>query len=106
MRFFSEFRALWSSLFRRKQLERDLNDELESYLALSAAAHERGGLDSIAARRAAAVELGGTEQLKENVREARLSHFLETRWQDLRFACRTLRKSPVFSLTVALVLAL
>ena len=59
MRFFSELRAFWSGLFRRKQLERDLNDELESYLALSAAAHERSGLDPVAARRAAAVELGG-----------------------------------------------
>jgi putative ABC transport system permease protein len=56
--------------------------------------------------RAALVELGGAEQVKELVREARLGHFLATRMQDLRYAFRTLRKAPVFSLTVAVVLAL
>ena len=64
------------------------------------------GLDETAARRAAAVELGGVEQVKEQVREVRFGHFLETRLQDLRFAFRTLRKSPVFSLTVVLVLGI
>ena len=56
------------------------------------------------ARCAPGVGLGGTEQVKGQVREARAGHFLGTRWQDLRFAFRTLRKSPVFSLTVVLVL--
>jgi putative ABC transport system permease protein len=106
MQILSEFCAFWSNLFRRKKLERDLEEELDSYFALSVEAHERAGLDAVAARRAAAVELGGAQQIKESVREARLGHFLETRWHDLRFAFRTLRKSPVFSLTVAFVLAL
>ncbi len=66
----------------------------------------RAGLDETAARRAAAVELGGVEQVKEQVREIRFGHFLETRLQDLRFAFRTLRKSPVFSGTVILVLGI
>ena len=75
-------------------------------VALSRDATVLAGLDEAAARRAAAVELGGSEQVKVQVREIRLGHFLETRGHDLRFAFRSLRRSPVFSLTVGSVLAL
>ena len=106
MRVFSSFFALGRNLFGSRKVERDLAEEVDSYLALSTDAKVRAGLDETAARRAAAVELGGVEQVKEQVREARLGHFIETRFQDLRFAFRTLRKSPVFSLTVVLVLGI
>ena len=75
-------------------------------LTLSTQRKMKEGLSETDARRAALVEFGGAEQVKEQVRDVRLGHFLETRLQDLRFAFRTLRKAPVFSLTVALVLAL
>ncbi len=64
------------------------------------------GLSEPEARRAALLELGGVEQVKEQVREIRMGHFLDERLQEFRFACRALRKAPVFSATVALVLAL
>lgn len=106
MRIFSSFAHLVRNLFRRRRVERDLADEVDSYFALATDEKMREGLDETAARRAATTELGGVEQVKEEVREVRLGHFLETRFQDLRFAFRTLRKSPVFSGTVVLVLGI
>jgi predicted permease len=106
MRFFSSLAALLRNLVLHKKVERDLAAEVASYLELSSDAKVRDGLDETAAHRAAALELGGIEQAKEQVREERAGHFLETRWQDVRFAFRTLRKSPVFSFTVVFVLAL
>ena len=106
MRFLSLLPTLFRNLARKKRIEQDLAEEVDSYLALSAAAKVRDGLDEVAARRAASTEFGGIEQVKEQVREVRVGHFLETRLQDLRFAFRTLRKSPMFSVSVILVLAL
>jgi predicted permease len=98
--------SFFRNLTRRRKVEQDLADEVSSYVDLSTQRKVNEGLTEKDARRAALVEFGGVEQVKEQVRDIRLGHFLETRLQDLRFAFRTLRKAPIFSLTVALVLAL
>lgn len=87
-------------------MERELEAEIGSYLELLSEEKMKQGMTERDAHRAALVELGGIEQVKEEVRDVRMGRFLETGMQDLRFAARTLRKSPVFSLTVILVLAL
>jgi predicted permease len=106
MPFFPRIPSFLRNLTRRREVEQDLADEVSSYVDLATQRKMKEGLSEQDARRAALVDLGGIEQVKEQVRDARLGHFLETRMQDLRFAFRTLRKAPVFSLTVAFVLAL
>ncbi|HEX4640673.1 MAG TPA: ABC transporter permease, partial [Chthoniobacterales bacterium] len=98
--------SLIRNLTRRRRVEHDLNAEMNSYVDLATQKKMKQGLNESEARRAALVELGGAEQVKELVRDVRVGHFLETRMQDVRYAFRSLRKAPVFSLTVALVLAL
>src|SRR6478672_7439771 len=102
----SRLGCFFRNVARRRKVEADLTDELRSFIQLSTDRKMKQGLSETEARRAALVELGGAEQVKELVRDARFGHFLETRMQDLRFAFRSLRKAPLFSLTVALVLAL
>ena len=98
--------SLFRNLTRRGKIERDLAAEVNSYVDLATQKKMKQGLNEPDARRAALVEFGGAEQVKELVRDVRVGHLFETRMQDLRFAFRSLRKSPVFSLTVAIVLAL
>jgi predicted permease len=106
MRFFSSLAAGFRNLFAKKRVERDLAAEMNSYLDLLTDAKVRAGLEETAARRAAAIELGGIEQIKEEVREVRLGHGLETLLKDLRFGMRSLGKSPGFTAITLLTLAL
>jgi putative ABC transport system permease protein len=102
----SRLASLFRNLTHRRKVESDLAAEVDSYVDLSIQRKIKSGLSESEARREALIELGGAEQVKELVRDARLGHFLETRMQDVRFAFRSLRKAPAFSLTVTLVLAL
>jgi predicted permease len=98
--------SFWRNLFHHNQRERELAQEMDTYLEMLIEAHMKDGLNPTQARRAALIEIGGVEQVKERVREVRIGHFLETIWQDLRYGARMLAKKPGFTAIAILSLAL
>jgi putative ABC transport system permease protein len=106
MPLFSRIGSLCRNLFQRRRVERELDDELRAYLDELTEEKRRNGADPVAARREARLELGGVEQVKEEVRQMRSGRILEELLKDLRYGARTLRRNPAFSAVAILALAL
>src|SRR5215510_16378670 len=96
----------WRNLFQRSRREQELTEEIDAYLEMLVEQKINEGLDPAEARRAALIELGGGEQVKEKVREARAGHLIETLWRDLRYGLQMLGRNPSFTAVATLSLAL
>jgi predicted permease len=94
------------ALFRFRQMDREIDDEISSHLAEATDEYIQRGLSPEEARRAAGRSFGGVAQSKEVYREVRSFLWLAELSRDLRYAFRTLWKSPAYTTTAAATLAL
>jgi putative ABC transport system permease protein len=94
------------SLFQRRAVERDLDDELAFHLEMSAQQETARGLDEADARRAAQRRFGGLALQKDAVRDTRGFLWLELLTQDVRHAWRALRRTPGYTVAAMSALAI
>lgn len=93
-------------LVQKEQAERDMDEELRDYLDAATKEKMRAGMNREESARAARMEMGGVEAVKENVRAVSWESRIETVWSDLRFGARLLRLNPLFAGAAILSLAL
>lgn len=93
-------------MFKRRKADAELEAELNAFVELLTEEKVSGGMPRAAARRAALLEAGGIEQVKEQVRDVRRGAFLEGVLQDVRYALRRVRREPAFFAFASLIIGL
>ena len=106
MKLWSRITSTLRNLFRKRQVEKQLHDELHAYVDMLIDEKIAAGMSASEARRTVQAEAGGVEQVKQAVRDRRAGIGLDLLWQDVRFGARQLWRNPGFTLTVIVTLAL
>ncbi len=104
--FFSDLQYRFRALFSRSAVEQEMDEELRFHLQREAEKLMADGFPAAEAMRRARVAFGGVESVKEASRDGRGLALLETIAQDLRYAIRSLRRNPGFTIGVILTLGL
>ena len=105
--------SIWRQLTRglhvvtnRRASDRDIADEVDSYLEQAAEALEANGLPPDEARRSVRLHLGNATAIREQVRSFGWENVMSARASDVRFAARRLRRNPAFTTVCVLTLAI
>jgi hypothetical protein len=84
----------WSRFFRRERWDEERAREIEAYLEIETDENVARGMAPHEARSAALKKLGNPTLIREEIYRMNSIGFLETLWQDFRYAVRMLRKAP------------
>jgi len=98
--------ARLAGLFRKSHREREIADEFESHFQMHIEDNLRAGMTLGEARRRTLLKFGGVDSAKEAVRDMSTTLWIENTFRDLRYAVRGLLRTPSFSMTAVLSLAL
>lgn len=105
MEWITRWRKRLRALFRREEVERELDEEFAFHLEMETRKNIRAGMTPEAARRQAVLTFGGIERFREEVRDARWFAPVIGLTPDVKLALRMLAKHPVLSLTGAFGMA-
>ncbi|HKX28221.1 MAG TPA: permease prefix domain 1-containing protein [Blastocatellia bacterium] len=103
---FDRFRLRLSAIFRKTELDRELDEELRYHLEQEIERNIAGGMSPREARATALREFGGLEQKKEECRDAHGMRVIEEARQDLHYGLRVLWRSPGWTAVLGTTLAL
>src|SRR5574341_1520424 len=101
----SRLLSLWRNVFRRARVDEELDAEVSSCVEMLTDERIAGGLRDEAARRAARLDFGEINSVREQVREQRTGAVMEQWLQDARYGLRMAARNPAFAGVVILTLA-
>ncbi|HEX4029232.1 MAG TPA: ABC transporter permease [Terracidiphilus sp.] len=96
----------WLRFFRKRRADAEVQSEIESYLEEEAAENVARGMAPDEARRQALIKLGSAQRVRETLWRQNSVAVVESMWRDVRYAARTLIRTPGFTATAILVMTL